>query len=123
KESIGQLAQTTLRAEIGRMNLDDTLSGREEMNASLLKALDEASADWGTKVIRVEVKNIEVPKDVEDAMILQMKAVRERRALEERASGEKTAAIRRSEGELEAKNNEAQAIERMAIARKAEEVL
>src|SRR5690606_27418067 len=86
--AVAQLAQTTLRAEIGKMDLDETLSSREEMNQALLGALDSASGGWGAKVTRVEISDISVPEGVQKAMELQLQAARERRAIETRAEAE-----------------------------------
>jgi len=78
---VSKLAQTTLRNLIGDMILDNTLSSREVINASLTSILDEATDKWGVKVTRVEVKEIEPPRDISDAMSKQMKAEREKRAV------------------------------------------
>lgn len=134
KSAIGQLAQTTLRSEIGSMELDDTLSSRAQLNDALQIPLDEASDSWGTKVIRVEIKNIETPKEIEDAMQSQMIAVRKRRAAEETATGEANAEKTRAEGsaqaakstaqgELEAERLRAEGIVATAEARKKERIL
>lgn len=123
KLSIAQLAQTTLRAEIGKMELDETLSSREEMNQSLQRALDEASGGWGAKVTRVEISDISVPEDVQQAMELQLRATRERRAIETKAAADKNATIAKAEGDRQRVYLEAEAIERMAEAKKKEEIL
>lgn len=123
KGSIAQLAQTTLRAEIGKMELDETLSSREEMNLSLQRALDEASGGWGAKVTRVEISDISVPEDVQQAMELQLRATRERRAIETKAAADKNATIAKAEGDRQRVYLEAEAIERMAEAKKKEEIL
>jgi regulator of protease activity HflC (stomatin/prohibitin superfamily) len=78
--AVSKLAQTNLRNVIGDMNLDETLTSRERINAALRQTLDEATDKWGVKVTRVEVKEIEPPKDISDAMSKQMKAEREKRA-------------------------------------------
>jgi len=78
--AISKLAQTNLRNVIGDMSLDETLTSRERINAALRETLDEATDRWGVKVTRVEVKEIEPPKDISDAMSKQMKAEREKRA-------------------------------------------
>jgi len=78
--AISKLAQTNLRNVIGDMTLDETLTSRERINAALRETLDEATDKWGVKVTRVEVKEIEPPKDISDAMSKQMKAEREKRA-------------------------------------------
>jgi len=116
KYAVAQLAQTTLRAEIGRMELDETLSSREELNSALLNTLDSACGTWGAKVTRVEVADISVPKAVQNAMELQMEAERRRRATETEAEGEKNALIARAEGERQQAFKQAEAVERMADA-------
>ncbi len=116
KIAIAQLAQTTLRAEIGRMELDETLSSRADLNAALLTSLDLASSTWGAKVTRVEVADISVPKAVQNAMELQMEAERRRRATETEAEGDKNALIAQAEGERQQAFKQAEAVERMANA-------
>ncbi|WP_038126211.1 SPFH domain-containing protein [Thiomicrorhabdus sp. Milos-T2] len=120
KGAIAQLAQTTLRAEIGRMELDETLSSRADLNAVLLTALDLASSTWGAKVTRVEVADIAVPEAVQSAMELQMEAERRRRATETEAEGDKNALILQAEGERQQAFKQAEAVERMADAQKYE---
>ncbi|MEA1990234.1 MAG: SPFH domain-containing protein [Pseudomonadota bacterium] len=120
KGAIAQLAQTTLRAEIGRMELDETLSSRADLNAVLLTALDLASSTWGAKVTRVEVADIAVPEAVQSAMELQMEAERRRRATETEAEGDKNALILQAEGERQQAFKQAEAVERMADAHKYE---
>lgn len=116
KVAIAQLAQTTLRAEIGRMELDETLSSRANLNAALLASLDIASSTWGSKVTRVEVADISVPAVVQTAMELQMEAERRRRATETEAEGDKNALIAKAEGERQQAFKQAEAVERMADA-------
>lgn len=123
RESVAQLAQTTLRSEIGKMELDSTLSSREEMNAALLSALDLASGGWGAKVTRVEISDISVPDNVQRAMELQLQATRERRAIETKAEADKNATIRKAEGDRQEAFLQAEALERMAEAKKKEAVL
>ncbi|NPA71857.1 MAG: paraslipin, partial [Gammaproteobacteria bacterium] len=120
KGAIAQLAQTTLRAQIGRMELDETLSSRADLNAVLLSALDLASSTWGAKVTRVEVADISVPPAVQGAMELQMEAERRRRATETEAEGDKNALILQAEGERQQAFKQAEAVERMADAQKYE---
>ncbi|MBT4510704.1 MAG: SPFH/Band 7/PHB domain protein [Chloroflexi bacterium] len=79
--AVSKLAQTSLRNLIGEMALDETLTSRERINASLRNTLDEATDKWGVKVTRVEVKEIEPPRDISDAMSKQMKAEREKRSV------------------------------------------
>lgn len=116
KQAISQLAQTTLRSEIGRLELDETLSSRADLNAALLGSLDIASSTWGAKVTRVEVADISVPQAVQTAMELQMEAERRRRATETEAEGEKNATIMQAEGERQKAFKQAEAVERMADA-------
>ena len=93
---------TNIRAVIGEMELDATLSSRERINSSLLTILDGATMPWGVKVSRVEIRKIEPPENLIRAMNLQMTAERERRAVVARADGEREAAIKRAEGEKQA---------------------
>ncbi|WP_406665230.1 SPFH domain-containing protein [Gallaecimonas sp. GXIMD1310] len=101
-QAIEVLAKTSLRAEIGRMELDNLFESREEINERLRTVLDEAGNGWGVKVVRVELQNIDPPRDVEDAMRKQMTAERERRATVTAAEGQKQAAIAIAQGEKEA---------------------
>ncbi len=97
--AIENLTATTLRNIIGELELDETLTSRDAINDKMRLILDEATDQWGIKVIRVEVKNILPPKDIQDAMEKQMRAERERRESILRAEGEKKAAILIAEGE------------------------
>lgn len=96
--AVSQLAQTSLRNVIGEMDLDQTLASRDIINVKLKAILDEATDKWGTKVNRVELKNITPPRDIQIAMEKQMQAERERRAKVLEAEGDKQARIFRSEG-------------------------
>ncbi len=96
--AVSQLAQTSLRNVIGEMDLDHTLASRDVINAKLKAILDEATDKWGTKVNRVELRNIMPPRDIQVAMEKQMQAERERRAKVLEAEGDKQARISRSEG-------------------------
>jgi regulator of protease activity HflC (stomatin/prohibitin superfamily) len=96
------LATTNIRAVIGEMELDATLSSRERINSSLLATLDGATEPWGVKVSRVEIRKIEPPENLIQAMNLQMTAERERRAVVAKADGEREAEIKRAEGSKQA---------------------
>ncbi|MBR3001058.1 MAG: SPFH/Band 7/PHB domain protein [Oscillospiraceae bacterium] len=99
--AIENLCATTLRNIIGSMTLDETLAGRETINAETIKVLDQATNKWGIDITRVEVQNIMPPKSIQEAMEKQMKAEREKRAVILAAEGEKQSAITRAEGEKE----------------------
>ncbi len=94
-----QLAQTTMRSVIGKLELDKTFEERETINVSIVDAVDKASDPWGVKVTRYEVKNIVPPQSIKDAMEKQMRAEREKRATIAESEGEKQAKINRSEGD------------------------
>jgi regulator of protease activity HflC (stomatin/prohibitin superfamily) len=129
--AISQLAQTTLRSVIGRMELDKTFEERDLINHSVVNAIDESAANWGVKVLRYEIKDLTPPREILHAMQSQITAEREKRALiaasegrkQEQiniATGEREASIARSEGEKQAAINRAQgeasAIISMAVA-------
>ncbi|MBS0181729.1 MAG: paraslipin [Nitrospira sp.] len=97
--ALTQLAQTALRSEIGKIELDKTFEARTTINAQLVNELDKASEPWGVKVLRYEIKNITPPNDVLNAMEKQMRAEREKRALILSSEGERDAAINQAEGE------------------------
>jgi regulator of protease activity HflC (stomatin/prohibitin superfamily) len=97
--AITQLAQTTLRSEIGKIMLDRTFEERSTINALVVTELDKATEPWGVKVLRYEIKNITPPKDVLGAMEKQMRAEREKRAVILTSEGERDAKINRAEGE------------------------
>ena len=101
-QALTSMAMTNIRSVIGAMDLDGALSGREEINAKLLVTLDHATAPWGVKVSRVELRKIEPPANLVTAMNLQMTAERERRATVARAMGEREAAIAKAEGQKQA---------------------
>lgn len=117
--AISQLAQTTLRSLIGRMEMDKTFEERDLINRGVVMALNEASTNWGVKVLRYEIKDLTPPKDILHAMQRQITAEREKRALiassegrmQEQinlATGEREAAIQQSEGDRQASINRAQ---------------
>jgi len=126
-----QIAQTTMRSVIGKLELDKTFEERESINATIVEAVDKASDPWGIKVTRYEVKNISPPQSIRDAMEKQMRAEREKRALIAESEGQKQAKINvaegdkqefilRSEGEKQKRINEAAGraseIEQVAVA-------
>ena len=97
--AIAQLAQTTLRSEIGKIDLDRTFEERGTINSNVVSELDKASDPWGVKVLRYEIKNINPPHDVLGAMEKQMRAEREKRAVILTSEGERDAKINQAEGE------------------------
>ena len=97
--AISQLAQTTLRSEIGKIDLDRTFEERTAINVQVVNEVDKASDPWGIKILRYEIKNINPPKDVLAAMEKQMRAEREKRAVVLASEGERDAAINEAEGE------------------------
>lgn len=107
--AVTQLAQTTLRSEIGKITLDKTFEERQNINSLVVTELDKATEPWGVKVLRYEIKNINPPKDILGAMEKQMRAEREKRALILASEGERDATINRAEGAKQEviKNSEA----------------
>jgi regulator of protease activity HflC (stomatin/prohibitin superfamily) len=97
--AISQLAQTTLRSEVGKIDLDRTFEERAHINSQVVSELDKASEPWGVKVLRYEIKNITPPKDILAAMEKQMRAEREKRAVILTSEGERDAMINSAEGE------------------------
>jgi regulator of protease activity HflC (stomatin/prohibitin superfamily) len=93
-----QLAQTTLRSEIGKMELDRSFEERESINANIIEALDKASSPWGLKILRYEISSINPPQSVKDALEKQMRAERERRAQVAMSEGDREARINVAEG-------------------------
>ena len=100
---VQNLAATTLRNIIGEMELDETLTGRDQINAKMQMVLDEATDAWGIKVTRVEIKNIQPPQEIEEVMSKQMRAERERRQTVLEAQAHQEAVVARAEGDKQAK--------------------
>ncbi|WP_171014101.1 SPFH domain-containing protein [Chitinivorax sp. B] len=126
--AITQLAQTTLRSVIGKMELDKTFEERDDINRTVVASLDEAAANWGVKVLRYEIKDLTPPAEILHAMQRQITAEREKRALiaasegrkQEQiniATGEREAAIQQSEGERQAAINQSEGDKQAAINR------
>jgi regulator of protease activity HflC (stomatin/prohibitin superfamily) len=100
--AISQLAQTTLRSEIGKMELDKTFESREEINKQIVQSLDEAGRNWGIKVLRYEIKSLTPPEAILRSMQQQITAEREKRALIAKSEGERQQEINVAEGEKQA---------------------
>lgn len=100
--AITQLAQTTMRAEIGKLSLDETFESRDNINTEITRAIDEASNVWGTKVLRYEVKDISPPNSILEEMEKQMGAERERRVAVTTSEGYRTAQINQADGDKQA---------------------
>ncbi len=126
--AITQLAQTTLRSVIGKMELDKTFEERDDINRTVVSALDEAASNWGVKVLRYEIKDLTPPGDILHAMQAQITAEREKRALiaasegrkQEQiniATGQREAAIQKSEGDMQAAINQSEGEKQAAINR------
>lgn len=126
--AITQLAQTTLRSVVGKLELDKTFEERDEINRAVVSALDEAATSWGVKVLRYEIKDLTPPKEILHAMQQQITAEREKRARiaqsegvrQEQinlANGQREAAIQRSQGDMQAAINESEGDKQAAINR------
>ena len=114
-EAIEKLTQTTLRNVIGSMDLDETLVSRDSINDKLQLILDEATDKWGVKVNRVELQEVNPPRDIQIAMEKQMRAERDRRAIILESEGEKRAAILKAEGQQESQILRAEGIAQSRI--------
>ncbi len=125
-QAITKLAQTNLRNIIGDLELDQTLTSREQINSQLREVLDLATDKWGTRVVRVEIQKIEPPKDIVEAMSKQMKAERMKRAAILEAEGYKQSEIKKAEGDKQAAileaEGKAEAIKKVADADKYQEI-
>jgi regulator of protease activity HflC (stomatin/prohibitin superfamily) len=115
KFAVGQLAQTTMRSEIGKIDLDKTFEERTNINSQVVASIDEASIGWGVKTLRYEIKNITPPKTVLMAMEKQMQAEREKRAVILQSEGEKQSAINQAEGQKEKVVLESEALRQQQI--------
>ena len=113
--AIAQLAQTTLRSEIGKIELDRTFEERNQINLRIVEELDKASDAWGVKVLRYEIKNINPPQDVVSAMEKQMRAEREKRATVLQSEGDRDAKINEAEGEKQRVIKESEAAKEQQI--------
>ncbi|MCP5118886.1 MAG: paraslipin [bacterium] len=113
--AISQLAQTTLRSEIGKIDLDKTFEERTTINVSVVSELDKASDPWGVKVLRYEIKNINPPQDVLNAMEKQMRAEREKRAVILTSEGARDSAINNAEGDKQRVIKESEATKMQQI--------
>jgi regulator of protease activity HflC (stomatin/prohibitin superfamily) len=113
--AISQLAQTTLRSEIGKIDLDKTFEERGAINSNVVAELDKATAPWGVKVLRYEIKNINPPRDVLVAMEKQMRAEREKRAVVLTSEGDRDAKINQAEGEKQRVIKESEAAKQRQI--------
>jgi regulator of protease activity HflC (stomatin/prohibitin superfamily) len=127
EEAATKLAQTNLRDVIGGLSLDETLTSREKINAKLREILDTATDAWGVRVGRVELKRIDPPQDINEAMSRQMKAERDRRAMILEAEGKRDAAINVAQGEKRSRilraEGEAEAVIKVAEATRKKEIL
>jgi regulator of protease activity HflC (stomatin/prohibitin superfamily) len=113
--SIVQLAQTTMRSEVGKIDLDKTFEERTTINSAIVEAINDASRTWGVKILRYEIKNIRPPENVLNAMEKQMQAEREKRAVILQSEGEKQSAVNVAEGQKQKVVLESEAVRQKQI--------
>lgn len=115
--AVEQLAQTIMRSDVGKRNLDEVLSSRTELNASIVSELDAAATNWGIKILRYEIRDITPPQEVVRAMEKQITAEREKRAIIAKSEGDKQQAINVSEGERQQQINRAEGEQKAQVLR------
>ncbi|HLW74263.1 MAG TPA: SPFH domain-containing protein [Gammaproteobacteria bacterium] len=115
--AVVQLVQTTMRAEVGKLALDECLSQRDTLNKGVVDVLTQAGAGWGVKVLRYEIRNLTPPDDIQKAMELQLTAERQKRAAIAKSEGERQQAINQSEGQKQGQINTAEGDKQSAILR------
>ncbi|HSC47843.1 MAG TPA: SPFH domain-containing protein [Gammaproteobacteria bacterium] len=115
--AVVQLVQTTMRAEVGKLALDECLSQRETLNKGVVDVLTEAASSWGVKVLRYEIRNLTPPDEIQKAMELQLTAERQKRAAIAKSEGERQQAINQSEGQKQSLINNADGERQSAILR------
>ncbi|MDE3155591.1 MAG: paraslipin [Acidobacteriota bacterium] len=115
--AVVQLVQTTMRAEVGKLALDECLSQRETLNKGVVDVLTQAGAGWGVKVLRYEIRNLTPPEEIQRAMELQLTAERQKRAAIAKSEGDRQQAINQSEGQKQSQINNAEGERQAAILR------
>ncbi|MFI4920988.1 MAG: SPFH domain-containing protein [Gammaproteobacteria bacterium] len=115
--AVVQLVQTTMRAEVGKLALDECLSQRDTLNKGVVDVLTEAASGWGVKVLRYEIRNLTPPDDIQKAMELQLTAERQKRAAIAKSEGDRQQAINQSEGQKQSQINNAEGEKQSAILR------
>jgi regulator of protease activity HflC (stomatin/prohibitin superfamily) len=115
--AVVQLVQTTMRAEVGKLALDECLSQRETLNRGVVDVLTEAASGWGVKVLRYEIRNLTPPDEIQRAMELQLTAERQKRAAIAKSEGDRQQAINQSEGQKQSQINNAEGERQSAILR------
>ena len=115
--AVVQLVQTTMRAEVGKLALDECLSQRDTLNKGVVDVLTEAATGWGVKVLRYEIRNLTPPDEIQRAMELQLTAERQKRAAIAKSEGDRQQAINQSEGQKQSQINNADGERQAAILR------